>query len=105
MSRIIEKRRKRRIEKIRRRKRILTVSFLVAVLVLCTQFVSLAFANMQERNIATVVVTSGDTIWSIAREYTPENKDVRKLVSKIKSENCIKDGHIYAGQELIIPLD
>ena len=52
----------------------------------------------------TVTVASGDTLWSIAGEYMPQYEDQREAVYIIKQANDI-NSDIYAGQEIIVPLD
>ncbi len=47
-------------------------------------------------------VESDDTIWSIACEHTPENKDVRKTVYEILNLNNIETNELKAGMRLAI---
>ncbi len=105
MTRIVEKRRKRRAAKRRMKKRIVTVILMLSVMMLLPQMVNLAFASKPEGPAVTAIVSSGDSVWSIAKEYAPEGSDVRRLVRRIIAENDIVNGNIYSGQELIIPLD
>lgn len=50
------------------------------------------------------VVQAGDTLSGIARQYTPEAKDYRKLQNAIIRNNELKSVVIYPGDVLLIPL-
>ncbi len=84
------------------RRRRISVTFMVIMLM--SVMINYALANRLEPEIITVVVRGGESVWSIAKENNPENKDIRRLVYEILDINNIKDGTIYAGQELKIPL-
>lgn len=56
----------------------------------------------------TILVSSGDTLWSIAKEEQKnnpyyENRDIRYIVNDIKNINNLKDGNITNNQKLNIP--
>ena len=50
-----------------------------------------------------ITVSRGDTLWTLAKEYGPENQDIRKTIFEIKSCNNMSTSNIYEGQSLIIP--
>lgn len=50
-----------------------------------------------------VVVTSGDTLWSIAVEHKPEQMDTRIYVEALKATNRLQQGTIQSGQVLVLP--
>lgn len=50
-----------------------------------------------------IEVAEGDSVWSIAKVFCSESKDVRKTVDAICYINSIEDYIIYPGQELLIP--
>lgn len=52
-----------------------------------------------------IIVADGDTVWNLAREYGPENKDVRKAIYEISLVNDLDTYDIYPGQVLKIPLE
>ncbi|MCQ4085613.1 LysM peptidoglycan-binding domain-containing protein [Saccharibacillus sp. JS10] len=63
-----------------------------------------AFQNHAEPvEVRTVVVSPGDTLWSIAENHKPQDADTRIFVSGIKQKNNLDDSIIYAGEELILP--
>lgn len=49
-----------------------------------------------------IVVSKGDTLWSIASEL---NGNIRENIYKIKKINNLETSYIYEGQELQIPID
>ncbi len=53
-----------------------------------------------------VSVKKGDTLWTLARKYGNEGRDIRFTVTRIREINQIgKKEHIYPGQSLFIPID
>lgn len=50
-----------------------------------------------------VPVRSGDTLWSIATEYKPADKDLRDFVRLVAAVNDTENFMIRAGQTLRIP--
>ena len=51
-----------------------------------------------------VVVRSGDTLWSIARDHGPASADIRETVDRIRRINGMKDAMVYPGQVLKVPV-
>ena len=87
----------------RRMKRRRTVT--VLVLVIMSFMVSFAFANQEHEETIKVIVNSGETLWEIAGANNPNKEDLRKLVYEIMEINDLESGTIYAGQELLIPVN
>jgi Tfp pilus assembly protein FimV len=56
-------------------------------------------------NTESYVVRSGDTIWDIAAERTPDGFDVRDTVAAIQAMNRLSRATIHPGQTLEVPLD
>ena len=50
-----------------------------------------------------IVIQSGDTLWDLAREFGPDDKDVREVVYAICRINDISADSIYPGQTILIP--
>lgn len=78
---------------------------LILTLIFVLAFTSIVFAFTGEKDreaaditTVTVVVKSGDTLWSIAKKYYP-NSDIRRKIFEIKQTNNISD-HIFPGQTL-----
>lgn len=62
----------------------------------------------KETEYISLSVESGDTLWSIAEKLQTYNdyyldKDIRYIISDIKSINNLESSNIYVGQELMIP--
>ena len=51
----------------------------------------------------TVVVRSGDTLWSIALDLDNDKYDTRVIVNDIIKQNNLKNSEVYVGQTLEIP--
>ena len=49
-----------------------------------------------------VSINSGDTLWTIAKQYMPSDMDIRKAVHIIKNVNEI-DSQLQPGQTILIP--
>lgn len=68
-----------------------------------------AFSH-QEMRYKTIYVSSGDTIWSIAKDEIKENdffqnKSTREVVYQIQNINQLSSSEIYIGQKLLIPIN
>lgn len=50
------------------------------------------------------VIQSRDTLWDIAVEFTPENRDCRDTIEEIKEVNGIEGNGIYTGQVICVPV-
>lgn len=51
-----------------------------------------------------IIVESGDTLWNLAKEFGPTDKDVREVVYEICKVNDISADSIYPGQTILIPV-
>ncbi|MDD6154776.1 MAG: LysM peptidoglycan-binding domain-containing protein [Eubacteriales bacterium] len=51
------------------------------------------------------VVESGDSLWSVASQYTDNDTDVRETVYKIRKANNLTDAGLTAGQTIEIPVN
>jgi nucleoid-associated protein YgaU len=60
------------------------------------------YAASPER-FATVVVHSGDNLWSLAEAKTPSDGSVQETVDKIVAANHLSGAAIVPGQKLRIP--
>lgn len=72
---------------------------LVSVFLFCLPLTNAS----QQIEYTTIHVSSGDTLWSIAKEYGDSRKDLRDTVQDIMDLNGMSTGNIRAGQELKIP--
>lgn len=74
---------------------------------------SLIFAKStlshKEVEYVSISVTQGDTLWGIAEDLQStndyyKNKDIRYIISDIKSINNLESSNLYVDQELMIPV-
>lgn len=87
---------------VNRRKFIRGIAILIFLLVGLFN-ISVAKSN-KEMEIIDYTIAPGQTLWSIAREYTPNSKDIRDTIHEIKDLNNMQDSNIYAGQTIKIKI-
>lgn len=59
---------------------------------------------IREKQIISVKVEEGDTLWSIAKEYyTRDYKDVKSYIKEIKRANGLSTDTIHEGRYLVVP--
>ena len=99
----------RRNRRVNRGKTKLTATVLV-VLVLGLIFImgNETTASYPETNYKTIYVSSGDTLWEIAKIELANNNyfansDVRYIVKEIRDLNKLDSSSLYPGQELLVP--
>ncbi|MGC4175794.1 LysM peptidoglycan-binding domain-containing protein [Demequina sp.] len=86
----------------RTRKVVLFIMFITAAAV----FGPKAFATDASAapvQLDTYTVGSGETLWSIAADLTPEGRDVRDTMADIKAVNAMSGGQLQAGEQILIP--
>ena len=54
------------------------------------------------RTTQVITVHYGDTLWSIAEEYKPDNVDVREYIHDIKKLNKMSDSTIHGGDTILV---
>jgi len=99
---------KRKKYKIVSKKRFFTTIFTISLLIII--IISL-FINDKEAYSSTyiqeyeeVIVKTGDTLWKIAKEYTPKDYDIRKMVFEIREINNLESADIYPGDLVKVPI-
>ena len=74
----------------------------ILVFLLLTLFnTSIAKINKTEAEYINYIVTTGETLWSIAKEYTPDSKDIRQTIKEV---NNMTNSNIYVGQVIKVKL-
>ena len=63
----------------------------------------------KELEYSKLYVCKGDTLWTIAKDLQTnndyyKNKDIRYIISNIKSINNLESSNLYIDQELMIPI-
>lgn len=91
----------RRIDKNKLFRALMVFSLTVFMLI---QAATMAFSYIpdSEREYKTVVVTSGDTLWSIASEYA--DGDVRSKIKDIKNFNNLTSNVLTVGEHIRVPI-
>ena len=89
--------------------RVRFASFIViSLLLVCTVFnTALGFNDalaLSEQQYIEIQVESGDTLWTIADEYMPDDIDLRDAVYMICDANDMNANELYAGQTLNVPV-
>lgn len=82
--------------------------FLSILFVSIFVFASMATLNAYSKDIPQynyITVEDGDTLWSIATNYSHNNTDIRELVYKISNENSIYNASIYPGDVIKVPMN
>src|SRR5690554_2581202 len=59
-----------------------------------------SIAQGENKAMQTVVVNSGDTLWTLAKRYAPTDQDLRSYVEQIRNQNNLSQSIIYPGQTL-----
>ena len=83
------------------RKRFIRSMAIVIFLLVALFNISVAKSN-EEAEIISYTITPGETLWSIAKEYTPANKDITQTIYEIEKLNNLDNATIYAGQTIQI---
>lgn len=69
--------------------------------ILAVTLIRAAFpTNIVEYEEREVIVKSGDTMWSIAKDAVGETEDVRKVIYHMMKDNNLPDANIRPGMRL-----
>ncbi|WP_165000398.1 LysM peptidoglycan-binding domain-containing protein [Anaerophilus nitritogenes] len=82
---------------------IIIVILLVSLVFMVT--VKANIGDMEEIRYVEVHIKYGDTLWNLAKQFTPKNKDVRKTLYEISVINEMNSLEIYPGQIIKIPIE
>lgn len=77
--------------------------FVLGITALTMCLLSLAMTPSKAERYESYIIQSGDTLWSIAVDCTPENRDCRNTIDEIKEVNGIGND-IYTGQVICVPV-
>lgn len=86
------------------KKRFITSSTIAILLLIGLFNISIAKSNKEAETIE-YTIAKGQTLWSIASEYTPNNKDVRETIHEIRKLNNLQDATVYEGQTIKIKIE
>jgi len=87
------------------RKRFITFCILSILLIAFILLPILNDATAKDSKIEYIkfTVSTGDTLWDIAKEYGSSNMDIREIIYIICEKNNLNSSSIYPGQEILIP--
>ena len=91
-----------RIRIVNRKKFIRSIAILIFLLVALFN-ISVAKSN-KEAEIIDYTIAPGQTLWSIAKEYTPNTKDIRETIYEIKQINNMQTSNVYENQTIKIKI-
>ena len=83
--------------------------FVVLTIVILTTAVNFALgfntaASLTRTDYMDVQIVSGDTLWSIAENYMPQDMDTREAIYKLCRVNDISAADLYAGMTIQVPI-
>lgn len=82
---------------------LITLVFIISFFFLLSTIGNLNSYGDGELQFEYVFVQAGDTLWTIAESFTPDNVDVRETLSIIKSENNLTGSIIHPGDMIKVP--
>jgi hypothetical protein len=84
---------------------VITIALSLTSFGLMSAFAASSNGSEQNANIPLqIVVASGDTLWTIAKEHKPKQMDTRDYIEMIKKWNGKRNSSIQAGEVLQIPI-
>ena len=81
-------------------------AFVLVVLLLLCFAVSSVFNHVNAKSgvrYVSVNITEGDTLWTIAKEYGSDHKDIRRVIYDICKANDITADSLRPGQTILVP--
>jgi len=76
----------------------------ITVVVVLLLLASASYATGDVTDTFDYRVRPGDTLWQIAEDHGPENRDPRAIIATIERINELNGGMLQAGQVLEIPV-
>ena len=82
--------------------------FMTVMLLMTFSFAGTIFGannseSLMKAAYSEIRIQTGDTLWDIAKDLGPDNKDVREVVYEICKLNHITADDIYPGQTILVP--
>lgn len=91
------------------RRRVLVLLLVVAVAVgaatATRAVIARAGASVSPQVEVSVVVSSGETLWDLARRYAPAGADRSVWVTQVAERNDVDPGSLRPGASLVVPLE
>lgn len=83
----------------------LSIMLLIIITAVGTAIGSYNAESLTKTSYFEIKIKTGDTLWNLAQEFGPDNKDTREIIYKICKLNDITPEEIYPGQTLLIPIN
>lgn len=99
----INKTNRRNRKRINRLQITVTLMLIITFLFLLTTLGNFNSYGDSETVYINVIVDTGQSLWSIAEEYTPDHRDVRETIRLMVNANNIESTVIYPGDLLKVP--
>lgn len=79
-------------------------NMLAGILLIVVVVIAIRLSNKEEKGyeLTNYIVRTGDTLWSIAEKYAPDDMDIREYIYFIEEDNSIESKTIYPEMELKI---
>ena len=81
---------------------VVTTLVLISVFMISSMFGYSDVSAAQKPEYVTVKVQDGDTLWTLAKEYGPQDQDIRETIYNIRKLNDMDSSNIIAGQYITI---
>lgn len=77
-------------------------NMIVGILLIVIVIIAIRLSNKEEKRyeLTNYIVRTGDTLWSIAEKYAPDDMDIREYIYFIEEDNSIENKSIYPEMEL-----
>ncbi len=102
IARIAARRRQR--EKKKNSRRLRCLAFLIILSGALCLFIASAANATKASDTKSYVVSTGDSLWSIAEYCNTENKDLRLIMDDIMKLNKMTNAKLHIGDKIIIPI-
>ena len=96
--------------KIKNKKKFVTsTGIILSIILFCLMFFGNKVFSSIDITYKTIIVSVGDTLWSIAKEEQNNNeyykeKDIRYIIHDLKSINKLQNINLKSNQKLIVPI-
>lgn len=76
----------------------------IIVIVIFTVIYTASVSGYDEPKYQSIIVHSGDTLWSIAEKYG-EDSNIREYIYNVKKINNLDSSMVYENTAILIPID
>ena len=86
------------------------LALFVVALILAVTLTAIATSSIMSRPVLVqtseeiVFIEEGDTLWSYAEEYCPQDMDIRKYIEIVRDYNGKDDATVYVGEVICLPI-